>query len=166
MTDQDLLQELIGLPQAAEILGLHRASVNEMVNAGRIPGYRLGAHWFVKRSDIERFAHDYRRPKNAPRRQSRSWGESWKAEIVRWLKHWDTATSDELGRVIDLHIGNIRKYLVLLEKDSMIDRDEHGYWRLTASGARWASSLPPIPAASEMTVAGQWAGPLDRLQVS
>jgi len=43
--------------------------------------------------------------------------------------------------VIDLHIGNIRKYLVLLEQDELAQRDEYGYWSLTDPGRVWAAQF-------------------------
>lgn len=67
----------------------------------------------------------------------------WTEEILRWLQLWESATAEELDRVIDLHIGNIRKYLVFCEQDHLAERDEFGYWCLTPAGRARAVVLPP-----------------------
>lgn len=127
--------DLVGLPEAALVLNLHRATVNEMVHDGRLHGWRLGPHWYVSRADLEEFAASYERPKNSPRR--RAPGESaasWKRRIANILSDWQEATADELAAAVDLHPGNIRKYLHLLERDGMTLRDEFGSWHLTPAG--------------------------------
>jgi len=140
----DLLKELVSLPEAAERLHLHRATVNDMVNSGRLRGYRLGPHWYVRRSELEIFERSYQRPKNSPRRRiGGATTQHWTDEILRWLLLWDSATSEELRRVIDLHIGNIRKYLVFCEQDDLAMRDDLGYWKLTEAGRNRATALPP-----------------------
>lgn len=144
MTGSDLIQELVGLPEAARYLGLHRATVNDMVMSGRLRGYRLGAHWFVRRHDLELFKVHYQRPKNAPsKRVSGASARHWTDEILRWLVAWETATTGELERVLDLHVGNIRKYLVLAALDGLVVRDDYGYWTMTETGRARGLALPP-----------------------
>lgn len=147
--DRDLkLSEMVDLPEAAKRLGLHRATVNDMVLNQRLPGYRLGSHWYLRNDDLERFAATYERPKNAPRRRSKAWGEDWQSEIVRWISFWHSTTSSELDRVLDLHIGNIRKYLTLLERDGFVSRDADGFWKLSDDGVALAAKLPEIEPAA------------------
>jgi excisionase family DNA binding protein len=140
----ELLTELVSLPEAAEYLGLHRATVNDMIISGRLRGYRLGAHWYVRRPELEIFKRAYRRPRGSPRRGAVEASAYWTQEILRWLLHWSEATSAELDRVLDLHVGNIRKYLALAEKDSLVTRDEYGLWSLTGLGLAQAARLPAI----------------------
>lgn len=142
-TDQ-VVGELVGLPAAAELLGLHRATVNDMVITGRLRGYRLGAHWYVRRSELEIFQRAYRRPRSAPRRKAVETRAHWTNEIVRWLLHWGEASTAELDRVLDLHIGNIRKYLTIAEQDGLVIRDDYGWWSLTSRGRENAERLPRI----------------------
>lgn len=143
MADDNLLQDLVSLPQAAAVLGLHRATVNEMVNSGRLTGHRLGPHWYVRRSELDVFSRSYRRPRTSPRRRlSGPAAFHWTNELLRWLLLWESATSEELSRVIDLHVGNVRKYLALAELDGLIKRDDYGYWSLTQAGHERAERLP------------------------
>ena len=50
-------------------LGLHRATVNEMVHDGRLAVRREGPWWTVSERDFERLARTYRRPPNAGRNE-------------------------------------------------------------------------------------------------
>ncbi len=123
--------ELVGLPEAATRLGLHRATVNAMVHAGRLPATRYGAHWFVRRPDLESFAQSYVRPPNSPWAPAKpSEPSPIRQQIVTLLTEWDEATVEELARVIDVHIGNIRKHLRFLEADGLAIRSVKGEWRL------------------------------------
>ena len=124
--------ELVGLPSAARRLGLHRATVNEMVQSGRVPATRVGAHWFITRRNLEAFAASYSRPRNAPLRNR---GKPLVApEILSTLAEWDDATVAELAVVIDMHEGNIRKHLCFAEADGLARRDDFGRWSLTPAG--------------------------------
>jgi excisionase family DNA binding protein len=123
---------MVSLPAAAERLSLHRATVNEMVQSGRLPATRVGAHWFVARTDLDAFAATYRRPRNAPRRIPRK--PLVAPEILATLADWGDATVAELAAVIDMHEGNIRKHLCLAEADGLAERDEFGRWSLTSAG--------------------------------
>lgn len=123
---------LVGLPQAAERLGLHRATVNDMVQDGRIPARRVGAHWYIEAADLEQFAATYERPKNAPRRLPRAVRPS--PQLLALLAEWGRATVPELVEVVDMHEGNIRKHLCIAESQSLVQRDEYSQWSLTDSG--------------------------------
>lgn len=123
---------LVGLPKAAERLGLHRATVNDMVRDGRIPARRIGAHWFIDVDDLERFASSYERPRNAPRRLPRKVQPA--PEILAVLSDWGSATVSELGVVVEMHQGNIRKHLCIAEAQGLVQRDEYSRWTLTSAG--------------------------------
>ena len=125
-------ERLVSLPDAAERLGLHRATVNDMVRSGRIAARRVGPHWFIDERDLASFAATYRRPLNAPRRQQRRPVVS--PEILKWLAEWDDATITELAVVVEMHEGNIRKHLCLAEVLGLAGRDEFSRWRLTPEG--------------------------------
>jgi excisionase family DNA binding protein len=146
MAKPELLEDLLSLPDAAQVLGLHRATVNNMVLCGRLKGYRLGPHWYLRRSEVELFRSGYDRPKTSPRRVAREVKAYWTNELLRWLLHWHDATSAELKTVVDLHIGNIRKYLALAEHDGLVTRDDCGRWALTIEGDARAQRLPAIEA--------------------
>jgi len=120
---------VVGLPEAGERLGLHRATVNDMVQDGRIPARRVGAHWYIEADDLERFASTYERPRNAPRRLPRPVQPS--SEILTLLGEWGSATVPELHAVVDMHEGNIRKHLRIAEAQGLVERDEYSRWSLT-----------------------------------
>jgi excisionase family DNA binding protein len=125
---------LIGLPQAALELGVHRATVNEMVHDGRVRAIRVGPAWFIDRSDLEALKASYRRPKNSPRpRPSAGAASAWEGAILKLLSDWPEATADELGKVLQLHPGNVRKYLALMKVEGLVS-DELGSWRITEAG--------------------------------
>jgi excisionase family DNA binding protein len=123
---------LVSLPQAAERLELHRATVNDMVQDGRIRARRIGAHWFIKATELERFASRYERPRNSPRRVPRPVQPS--AEILTLLGDWGSATVSELHEVVEMHEGNIRKHLCIAEAQGLAERDEFSRWALTSAG--------------------------------
>lgn len=124
----------IGLPEAARRLGLHRATVNDMVQSGRIAAQRVGAQWYIEEPDLDRFAAAYERPRNAPRRPARSLLVS--GEILDRLADWGEGSVQELAAVVDLHEGNIRKHLCIAEAQGLAQRDDSGRWSLTSGGLR------------------------------
>lgn len=119
-----------------------------MVKDGRLRGYRLGPHWYVRKSDLEAFAQIYHRPKNAPRHRSAPTAFYSTNELLRWLLAWDSASSRELAQVVDIHVGNVRKYLRLSADDGLVVVDDSGQWRLTETGRTRAIQLPPIDEAA------------------
>jgi excisionase family DNA binding protein len=148
----------IGLEEAAAIIGVHRATVNEMIRDGRLPAERIGPHWFVERPAVETFAQAYVRPKSAPKRHpSNTTRGMWTEEILSYLNEWHNATVSELQSVVNLHPGNIRKYLALAEADGLTQRDEYSDWSLTPAGAQWlwlGERTPPSVTPHLRTVAG------------
>lgn len=130
-------EELISLPEVAERVGLHRATVNQMVHDGRLPAERVGPGWFVRASDFREFRESYRRPPNAPKRAPVRPRPS--VEILRLLGEWRDASVAELAEVVPMHIGNIRKHLRLAESQGLAYRDDAGSWHLTDQGDAVAS---------------------------
>jgi excisionase family DNA binding protein len=52
MTDR---AELLTIPQAAALLGMHRAAAFRAVQAGRLPAVRVGGVWVLRRADVEAY---------------------------------------------------------------------------------------------------------------
>lgn len=121
--------EFVGLPEVAERLGVHRATVNDMARRGRLPAQRDGAHWLVRRSDLDRFAAEYVRPSNAPSRRDHSMPTS-APRICELLREFDSADAAELAILLDLHEGNVRKHLRLMEVAGIVLRRPDGQWVL------------------------------------
>ncbi len=44
------------LQEAADLLGVHYMTAYRYVRTGRLPGVRVGAHWHVRRADLDRIA--------------------------------------------------------------------------------------------------------------
>lgn len=121
--------EFAGLPEVAERLGVHRATVNDMVRDGRLPAVRSGAHWFVRREHLDAFAAAYVRPPNAPARRTPGLPPT-RDKIVELLEEFGSASALELAPFLELHEGNVRKHLRLLEIARVVRRRPDGEWIL------------------------------------
>lgn len=134
---------MLSLPEAADLLGVHRATVNEMVLTGRLPAERVGPHWVIDENEFNRFRSTYERPKHYTRPKGASQAsDHWVAHLLQLLAEWDSATVAELSEVVDLVPGNIRKYLCIAEARGLAVRNEYGDWMLT-SGGRGQVGSPP-----------------------
>lgn len=49
----DERDQLLTVPQAAALLGMHRAAAFRAVQAGRLPAIRVGGVWVLRRTDVE-----------------------------------------------------------------------------------------------------------------
>lgn len=134
MTSQIDHDDFVGLPEVAERLGVHRATVNDMVRAGRLPATRDGAHWLVRRTDLDEFASTYVRPSNAPTPRSGTL-PSTAPEIMKLLAEFDSASALELTPLLSIHEGNVRKHLRLMEAAGLVTPGRDGQWRLTDRGS-------------------------------
>jgi excisionase family DNA binding protein len=128
-----LIEDTIGLPEAAERLGIHRATVNDMVRSGRLPALRDGAHWRIDRTVFESFAAEYVKPANAPATRERQLPQST-PEIMALLQEFGSASAGELVPFLGLHEGNVRKHLRLLELAGLVQRRPDGQWELMPNG--------------------------------
>lgn len=133
MTSQIDHDDFVGLPEVAERLGVHRATVNDMVRAGRLPATREGAHWLVRRTDLEDFASKYVRPSNAPTPRS-STLPTTAPRILELLTEFGSASALELTPLLGIHEGNVRKHLRLMEVGGLVKPGQDGQWRLTDRG--------------------------------
>jgi excisionase family DNA binding protein len=120
-----------GLPEVAERLGVHRATVNDMVRSNRLPAIRLGARWLVDRDDLIRFAETYTRPLNAPDRKPPVTIPPTTPQILALLEEFESASAAELAPLLHLHEGNVRKHLRLLEAVGVVARRPDGEWEIS-----------------------------------
>jgi excisionase family DNA binding protein len=125
-------EQLVGLPEVAERLGVHRATVNDMVAAGRIVAARHGSRWMVTRVELERFASTYVRPPNAPSRRDKTLPAT-APRIVELLREFSSASAIELVPFLELNEGNVRKHLRLMEYQGLVARRDDGQWELAAA---------------------------------
>jgi excisionase family DNA binding protein len=143
--------DMISLPEVARVLGVHRATVNDMVLQRKLRARRRLGQWYVPREEMLQFAATYKRPSNAPvPRDERLVSESgW--EILSLLVEWGDATTAELDRIVGLHIGNIRKQLNLLAASHLAERSSENTWSPTAEGRE--ADLLKRPASSALDIA-------------
>ena len=144
MTSQIDHDDCVGLPEVAERLGVHRATVNDMVRDGRLPATRDGAHWLVRRVDLDEFASTYVRPSNAPTPRA-STLPTTAPKISELLTEFGSASALELTPLLEIHEGNVRKHLRLMEAAGLVASGRDGQWHLTARGtdvAERANSRP------------------------
>lgn len=131
--------EWVGLPEAARRLGVHRTAVNSMILDGRLQGERVGPYWRVSREVFEEFAANYRRPPNVPvPKRDPDDLPPVANRALEWLARWSAATTSELREVMADDPGNIRKATDILRGRSLAQRDQDGWWRLTAAGRAFA----------------------------
>lgn len=108
---------------------MHRATVNDLVRCGRLPAERHGAHWRIDRGVFEEFAAKYVKPANAPARRPRGLPASAPA-LLEFLAEFDSASAAELAPLLELHEGNVRKHLRLLEHAGLVRLRPDGEWEL------------------------------------
>jgi excisionase family DNA binding protein len=144
MSNSDLLERrFVGLPEVAERLGVHRATVNDMVRAGRLRAHRVGACWQVEVDDLEAFAKGYVRPSNAPNRRERALPAST-GKIIALLGEFGSADAIEVSVLVGLHEGTVRKHLRLMERAGLVFPLPTGQWELATNAQRSkAVSLAP-----------------------
>jgi DNA-binding MarR family transcriptional regulator len=141
--------QLLGLNDAARQLGVERATLTRLVRNGSLPGLRLADRWYVEARDLADFASSYK-----PRRRTRAAEKTSaaQAKIAATLADWQEATANELAVAVELHPGNVRKHLLLLQQAGKVQRDEEGLWSLTAAG--WHSCAQHAPEGDGDMLAG------------
>lgn len=73
MSAKTTLEDVILLPQAAEIAGLSVRSIRRYAESGKLPGVQSGGDgpWIFRRADVERFAKQPRRGPGYPKGRKR-----------------------------------------------------------------------------------------------
>jgi excisionase family DNA binding protein len=58
--DEESERELISVPDACRILGVHRNTLYKLIREGELPAFRLvkGGRWRFKRSDLVQWLED------------------------------------------------------------------------------------------------------------
>jgi len=129
--------KLLSANDVGRELGVDRTVVSSLLRSGSLPGVLLTDRWYVEAGDLEEFARTYERPRRPSRKgtdQRTQRSEQSRRAIVATLADWNEATPAEIAQVIELHPGNVRKYLVLMEKAGLTQRVGEGLWALTDEG--------------------------------
>ncbi len=126
--------KLLSANDAARQLDVTRRVVVSLLTNGSLPGVLLADRWFVEARDLEEFAKTYK-PRRLPSRNGVDQRtEQSRGAIVATLADWHEATPAEIAQAIELHPGNVRKHLVLMEKAGLTHRLDDGSWVLTDEG--------------------------------
>jgi len=126
--------KLLGALEAARRLGVGRPTLAKLLASGSLPGVRLDDRWYVDAHDFEEFAKTYKRPSRRPTHKPTGRNDASQRAIVTTLADWHEATAAEIAQAIELHPGNVRKHLVLMEKAGLTHRVDEGLWVLTDEG--------------------------------
>jgi len=65
------VHDLLGVPDVARELGLSPARIRDFIRDKRLPAYKIGDHWIIRRADLGLVAH---RRNGRPPRRSREEG--------------------------------------------------------------------------------------------
>ena len=53
-------EDWVDVPQAAEMIGVAKSTIFDLINKGKINGYKIGGVRVLWRADVKRFADAYR----------------------------------------------------------------------------------------------------------
>lgn len=56
-------KEIMTISQVAEYLQLSEMTTYKLVQEGKLPGFKIGRHWRVKRSDLDDFIEELKKGK-------------------------------------------------------------------------------------------------------
>ncbi len=56
------MKEIMTTEEAAEVLGVHIATVRRWLNSGELPGYNTPAGWRITRDNVQSWLDKYRKP--------------------------------------------------------------------------------------------------------
>lgn len=133
--------QLLGLDQAAKQLGICVKSARQLVADDSLPAIRLADRWYVHADDVTEFARTWEPPRRArPAPRPRPENPN-RIAIVLALADWERATAEELAIAVQIHAGNVRKNLALLEAAGLAERGGDGQWSLTPDGYRHAQEV-------------------------
>jgi len=81
--------------EAADILGVHRHTIRNLLKKGELKGELAGSTWVIERADLEEFAKTFirkiGRPRMIRRRRSNAIAEPYDslvAKVDAWAKKW------------------------------------------------------------------------------
>ncbi len=60
-----MVEEELSVTQAAEVMGVSRSAVQQLVMRGRLPARRIGHVWIIRRADLDAYIEEHakrRRP--------------------------------------------------------------------------------------------------------
>ena len=143
--DQQTQGPLYTPPQVGALLGIDQRTVRDYIRTNKLPAIRIDGHWFISESDLQTFRSTYC-PSSRKKRDTRRFNlRQVDLDTLSTLAQWDDGTAEELALALQLHPGNARKHLCILEAQEFVvrvaKRDSATVWRVTAKGIYCLSTL-------------------------
>ena len=123
---QELVSDdtMLTTTQAGKLVGRTGDAVRMAILTGALPGHRQRDHWLVRAGDVLAWGARARklhwRKLPVPRTD----------EVVTLLQEYGTASAEEVARLLQVHVGNARKYLAILGLEGRAERRPDGQWVL------------------------------------
>ena len=57
MTGTLLMEKLLSVAEAADLLGVHRSRINQLIDSGDLPATRIGRSYVIRETDLEKVKH-------------------------------------------------------------------------------------------------------------
>jgi len=70
-----ILDDYLGVVEAAAILGVHWETVKRFCREGRIPAQKVHNTWLIRKDELDKFAATYNKPRHGMRRTPKHQGE-------------------------------------------------------------------------------------------
>lgn len=123
---QELVSDdaMLTTTQAGKLVGRTGDAIRMAVLTGALPGQRQRDHWLVRTSDVLAWGA------RARKLHSRKLPVPRTEEVVALLEQYGSASAEEVARLLQVHVGNARKYLAILGVEGQAERRADGQWAL------------------------------------
>lgn len=113
--------------EAGQLIDRSPSAIRNAICSGHLPSVRRDGFQWVDRYDVLGWDLE------AIRRRTRH--RPPEERLIPLLAEHGTMDSRELAILLDLHVGNVRKYLAILAHQGRARRRPDGQWELTANHA-------------------------------
>ena len=110
--------------EAGKLVGRTGGAVRVAIWNGSLAGERQRDYWLVRAGDVLAWSA------RAPRYQRRKLPVPRTDEVVALLDEYGSASAEEVAGLLQVHVGNARKYLALLGLEGRAQRRPDGQWVL------------------------------------
>ena len=123
---QELVSDdtMLTTTQAGKLVGRTGDAVRMAILTGALPGHRQRDYWLVRAGDVLAWGARARklhwRKLPAPRTD----------EVLALLDEYGSASAEEIAKLLQVHVGNARKYLAILGLEGRAERNPDGQWVL------------------------------------
>ena len=117
--------------EAGSLVGRSDAAVRRALTRGRLAGERSRDYWLVRAGDVLSWAT------HSPKGHGPILPLPRTEEVAGLLEEYGSASAEEVSRLLQVHVGNARKYLAILGSEGRAKRGPDGQWSLVtdAEGA-------------------------------